>query len=169
MLSPLLRTLTQPFSDDTILALTISLFIIHLFTQDYAYMSGLSKSYSAPVSLNAAIFATVLLVSRMPTVLHVYAVICAAIELFALFPIFRHSLKLYSEKLNLIFSWTLSFMVILLLMPIGTVITLVYVLSISFITFVCPYWLTRIQKYKDTIHGPWDEAVPTRTHPHWKG
>jgi len=146
----------------------VSLFIIHLFTHDYAYMSGLSNSYSAPVSLNAAIFATVLLTSRMPTVSHVYSVICTAIELFALFPIFRHSLKLYLEKLNLAFSWILAFMVVLLMVPLGTVITLVYVIAILFITFVCPYWLTRIQKYKNTIHGPWDEAVPTRSQPHWK-
>jgi len=132
-------------------------------------VSGLSKSYSAPVSLNAAIFATVLLVSRMPTVFHVYAVICTGIELFALFPIFRHSLRLYSEKLNLVFSWLLALMVVLLSIPIGTVTTLVYVISILFITFVCPYWLTRIQKYKNTIHGPWDEAVPHKKQAHFKG
>jgi len=68
----------------------------------------------------------------------------------------------------LIFSWLIALMVVMLLVPIGTVTTLVYVISILFITFVCPYWLTRIQKYKNTIHGPWDEAVPTRNQPHWK-
>jgi len=168
MLSPLLRTLTQPFSDDTILALSVALFTIHLFTQDYAYMSGLSKNYTAPVSLNAAIFASVLLVSRLPSVFHVYSVICVAIELFALFPILRRSLKVYSEQLSLVVTWSLAAAAALLLMPIGTVVTLVYVISILFITFVCPYWLTRIQRYKNTIHGPWDEAVPTRNQPHWK-
>ena len=25
--------------------------------------------------------------------------------------------------------------------------------------FVCPAWFYRIQSYKQTIHGPWDEAV----------
>uniref|UniRef100_A0A6B2LAJ9 Phosphatidylinositol N-acetylglucosaminyltransferase subunit C n=1 Tax=Arcella intermedia TaxID=1963864 RepID=A0A6B2LAJ9_9EUKA len=168
ILSPLLHTLTQPFSDDTILALSVFLFTIHLFTQDYSYMSGLSKTYTAPVSLNAAIFGSVLLVSRLPSFLDVYSVICVAIELFALFPIFRRALKVYSDRWNLIVTWCMNGATVVLLFQVSTVVTLIYILSILFITFVCPYWLKRIQRYKNTIQGPWDEAVPTRNQPHFK-
>ena len=45
ILSPILKTLTEPLSGDTLLALTISLFGVHLLTQDYAFLSGLSNKY----------------------------------------------------------------------------------------------------------------------------
>jgi hypothetical protein len=28
----------------------------------------------------------------------------------------------------------------------------------AFITFIAPLWFIRLQRYKNTIHGPWDEA-----------
>lgn len=32
--------------------------------------------------------------------------------------------------------------------------------ALLFITFICPWWLVRIHKFKAAINGPWDEAVP---------
>jgi len=168
ILSPVLRTLTQPFSDDTILALSAALFFIHLFSQDYAYVSGLSKRYSAPISLNAAIFASVLLVSRLPSVPHVFAIISVAIELFALLPMLRRSVKMYSSTLNIVITILFCMVTFGVLVVVSYTLSLVYVLGILFISLICPYWLIEIQKYKNTIHGPWDEAVPTRNQPHWK-
>lgn len=105
-LSPVLRTLTNSISDDTITACTTFLLAVHMFFHDYSYVNGsthkfvLSTSihayilrFSAPVSLNAAIFASVLLASRLPSNLHVFALISIAIEIFALFPILRHYIK----------------------------------------------------------------------------
>jgi hypothetical protein len=54
------------------------------------------------VSLNAAIFASVLLASRLPSNLHVFALISIAIEVFALFPIMRHHLKVKIISLALL-------------------------------------------------------------------
>lgn len=48
--------------------------------------------YTGPISLNAAIFASVLLTSRLSSIYHVFAVVYLAIELFALFPIMRYHL-----------------------------------------------------------------------------
>lgn len=52
-----------------------------------------SLRFTAPISLNAAIFASVILVSRLPSVLHVFGIMIIAIELFALFPYLRRSVK----------------------------------------------------------------------------
>jgi phosphatidylinositol glycan class C protein len=41
-LAPLLQTLTDQFSSDTITALIIILLIVHAFTHDYAYVNGYS-------------------------------------------------------------------------------------------------------------------------------
>lgn len=92
-LSPVLATLTNSFSDDTIWVLTILLMLIHVVFHDYGYIIGSSEKFEGPVSLNAAIFASVLLGSRLPSNLHVFTLIFLAIELFALFPIMRHHLR----------------------------------------------------------------------------
>jgi len=114
------------------------------------------------VSLNAAIFASVLLASRLPSNIHVFAIISIAIEMFALFPIMRHHLKLYSQELH---NWLTCAMVCLtagLFNQISTTVAVLYVSGILFITFVCPLWLVFIQKYKNEINGPWDEATITK-------
>jgi phosphatidylinositol glycan class C protein len=41
-LSPILRTLTEPLSNDTLIASSATCFAVHLFSQDYAYIAGLS-------------------------------------------------------------------------------------------------------------------------------
>jgi len=35
----------------------------------------------------------------------------------------------------------------------------IYVITFFTITFVCPALLVKLQVYKNTIHGPWDEAI----------
>jgi phosphatidylinositol glycan class C protein len=48
---------------------------------------------SAPVSLNAAIFASVLLGSRLSGSMQVFTLLCFAVLIFALFPMIRHHVK----------------------------------------------------------------------------
>ena len=35
----------------------------------------------------------------------------------------------------------------------------IYVITFLIITFICPALLVKLQKNKNTIHGPWDEAI----------
>lgn len=89
-LSPVLRTLTTSISNDTIWALSVFLLLFHLLFHDY---SGGSLRFSAPASLNAAIFTTVLLSSRLETDLHVFAITFLAIELFVFSPLIGHFIR----------------------------------------------------------------------------
>ncbi len=45
------------------------------------------------LSLNAAIFASVCMASRLPTTWHAFATVTVAVEMFALWPILRRKLK----------------------------------------------------------------------------
>jgi len=47
----------------------------------------------APLSFNAAVFATVLLASRLQSTLLVFALLCFSVDVFALFPVARHHVK----------------------------------------------------------------------------
>ena len=50
--SPILRTLTLLYSQDTIIALVCLLFITHLFTHDYYFVNGKTEKYNCYLSLN---------------------------------------------------------------------------------------------------------------------
>jgi len=66
-LTPILRSLTQAFSDDTILFLSIVCLMLHVLSQDYAFINNYHDRFSGMASLNLAIFATVMLASRLDT------------------------------------------------------------------------------------------------------
>eukprot|EP01104_Vermistella_antarctica_P016094 TRINITY_DN5417_c0_g1_i1.p1 TRINITY_DN5417_c0_g1~~TRINITY_DN5417_c0_g1_i1.p1 ORF type:complete len:362 (+),score=93.53 TRINITY_DN5417_c0_g1_i1:226-1311(+) len=160
-LSPVLRTLTNSFSDDTIWVLTIILLLIHLFFHDYSYSYTSITRFMAPASLNAAVFASVLLGSRLPSNLHVFALIFFAIELFVFAPHIRDYIKRHSDDAHIALTAVMVATTACLLLLVSTIGAILYVFLIGFITFVCPFLLIRIQKYKNEINGPWDEAVPS--------
>eukprot|EP01027_Heterolobosea_sp_BB2_P015384 GEZU01022010.1.p1 GENE.GEZU01022010.1~~GEZU01022010.1.p1 ORF type:complete len:186 (-),score=34.32 GEZU01022010.1:57-614(-) len=91
--SPVLRTLTVTYTNDTIWSLTIFLLAVHLFAHDYSYVNAYTNRFKGNLSLNAAVFVSILFASRLPTSIHSFALITLAILLFALFPILRHHLK----------------------------------------------------------------------------
>ncbi|KAL1924086.1 uncharacterized protein VTP21DRAFT_7121 [Calcarisporiella thermophila] len=163
-LSPILKTLTSATSDDTIWALTVCLFLANLLFHDYSSGNITNIGFPGSVSTNAAIFASVLLASRLTSDLAVFAFMAFAIEWFALFSIFRRLVKNLSLVGNVILTLLLFITATVLFATISSVVVVLYVAAILFITFGCPFWLIQIQKYKNKIHGPWDEARPKILH-----
>lgn len=154
--SPLLHTLTDSISTDTIFSSTFVIMVIHLMFFDYgleAYM------VSKAISLNAAIFASICLSSRLKSSFHSFVLLTVAVECFVLLPIFlKHcftstaATALYSIGLVSTASYLLySFTIVPLLCT--------YLGLIFFVNFVCPVIFVRQQKFKNNIHGPWDEAI----------
>ncbi len=159
-LAPIMRQLTDSFSDDTIWALVVALLAVHLLFFSYSLERA---NHANPVSLNAAIFASVLLGSRLPSTAHVFGLISVAIQLFALFPLLRRSLRAYSSRLYLVVVWLLNGLVLLLTMQVSSLLAALFALVLVGITLLSPMWLMSIQRYKNEIHGPWDEARPAGT------
>lgn len=122
--------------------------------------------YHAPVSLNAAIFASLLMASRLRSHSHAFVIISFAVELFALFPIMAHHLKARSRIASLIMVTVLETFAVVLLWPLSRTVTYIFISTILFTTFISPFCLQWIQRYKNEIHGPWDEAVPARARRH---
>ena len=117
-LASVLRTLTASYSSDTVNALAIGGMVVHLLACDYSYALGISTKGSdgdggdeqwgsgstrrlhtgrptfsgGTVSLNAALFSTTLLASRLPTNAMSYAFISSAVILFAFYPAARHAI-----------------------------------------------------------------------------
>ncbi|KAI8093907.1 phosphatidylinositol N-acetylglucosaminyltransferase subunit C [Halteromyces radiatus] len=159
-LSPILKTLTSQTSHDTIWAMTVYCFLANVLSHDYAAESRTRVKIPGSLSTNAAIFASVLLASRLDTNLDVFGLLSFAVEWFALFPIFRRYLQDLNPKLSIALTILMQFLCVILFIQISKAVVILYLLGFCFLTFVCPYWLIFIQKYKNEIHGPWDEARP---------
>lgn len=165
-LSPILKSLTLSTSSDSIWALSTWLMSINVFTFDYG--AGPEAKFPASLSTNAALMASTVLASRLPTTTHVFSLTLFSIEVFGLFPVFRRHLRHQS--------WTghLSLTVFLVGLAggsLGMVISgggwgmgIVGVVLGGLVTGlsmgVTSWWLIGLQRFKNEIHGPWDPARP---------
>ncbi|PWA01467.1 hypothetical protein BB558_002433 [Smittium angustum] len=163
-LSPVLRTLTVDTSTDTIIALAVVFFLLNLGFHDYGTNNLTKISSIGSISVNAAVLACVLLASRLSSNNAVYALLVYALLWFALFPLLRRLLIAVSTKSSIILTIILAVGGTVLFLSISKAVSLVH-FSITFIiTFVSPLWFLWIQRYKNEIHGPWDEATPIVHH-----
>ena len=171
-LSPILKSLTKSTSSDSIWALSSWLMILNVMTFDYG--AGPEVKFPASLSTNAALMASTVLASRLPSTTHVFSLTLFSIEVFGLFPVFRRHLRHHSWAGHL---WLTTFLVILasggLSMTIsggGYVMGIVGVVLGGIITCLSmgltSWWLIGLQRYKNEIHGPWDPARPVIRR-HW--
>lgn len=182
-LSPILKSLTRSTSSDSIWAMSFLLFTINIFFFDYgspaptSSINSANKNIPASLSTNAALMASTVLASRLPSTGQVFSLTLFSIEVFGLFPVFRRYARQRSWRghvalttllvigagggVGLIlghggdgdgildFPWKSGIM--------GTVIG---VLVTGLAMGGCSWWLIGLQKYKNEIHGPWDPARP---------
>ena len=186
LVSPLLSTLTWSYSSDTIYLLVLLLSAAHLLSFDYGSINspiaqqpallqsaavhsassgpaGLpSPSFSIaplahPVSLNCALLLSLLLASRLSSPLHVSLLLLLSSLLFAVSPSQQQLLCCWSATAHLLSVVLLSLLCCYMLcVYVAVLLAAVYVLCVLSVCFVCPWWLLRVQRYKRTIHGPWD-------------
>ncbi|KAG7487727.1 hypothetical protein MATL_G00026510 [Megalops atlanticus] len=151
--SPVLKTLTESVSTDTVYAMSAMMLLAHLVSFPYA-----QPSPPGSLSLNAALFASVCLASRLPGALHTFAMLTCALLVFALWPCLLHRLR---DRAPWGFPWAAALVSLgsvaglASLSPGGALLLAVALLTL---TLLCPLLLVRLQRHKDNIHGPWDEA-----------
>ena len=216
-LSPILKSLTKSTSSDSIWALATWLLIINIFFFDYGGLYIPSKSRSiivssddsnlhskstlAPVndvvrappfpsslSTNAALMASTVLASRLPSTTHVFSLTLFSIEVFGLFPVFRRHLRHESWTGHVLLTTVL---VALSSGGMGLILSKSYThtygacgfcwgwiwhvvsrsllglviggLGTAFVMGGCSWWLIGLQRYKNVVTGPWDPARPILT------
>jgi Phosphatidylinositol N-acetylglucosaminyltransferase len=108
-MSSLLRSLTASYSSDTVQSLVVAGVLLHLLACDYSYANGqeplvtlkehdTSRQRRPPfqggtISLNAALFSTILLVSRLRSNAAAFFLVCVSVVLFAFFPVTRSAIS----------------------------------------------------------------------------
>jgi phosphatidylinositol glycan class C protein len=163
--------------------MSLLLFMINIFFFDYgspAPTSGVNsrnKNIPASLSTNAALMASTVLASRLPSTGQVFSLTLFSIEVFGLFPVFRRYAREQSWRGHV----TLTTILVLgagggvglilgrggdgegiLDFPwkSGLLGVLYGVLITGLAMGGCSWWLIGLQKYKNEIHGPWDPARP---------
>lgn len=173
-LSPILKSLTKSTASDSIWAMSCWLMIINIFSFDYGSGEGAGATkFPASLSTNAALMASTVLASRLPSTTHVFSLTLFSIEVFGLFPVFRRQLR------N--FSWTghlfLTFVLVIaagggvgVTLRGGWAAAILGSITGSILTALamggCSWWLISLQKYKNVVTGPWDPARPILRR-HW--
>lgn len=153
--SPILKDLTKTISTDTIYAMVTLMMLTHVLFQDYGAEAAV---VSSSLSLNSALFAAVCLSSRLPTVMHTFALMILAVKLFVLVPLSRRTLqKNVRGMLTITSVYILTDLIALYY------ISVPYMILFAILCFFCnilfPAIFVHFQKYKENIFGPWDEAV----------
>lgn len=134
----------------------------------------MQSRFPASLSTNAALMASTVLASRLPSTTHVFSLTLFSIEVFGLFPAFRRHLRHVSWRGHL--GLTL-FLVLSAGAGVGVAASgggwkaaAAGVILGSLLTGLamggCSWWLIGLQKYKNEIHGPWDPARPVIRR-HW--
>ncbi|KAH7358328.1 phosphatidylinositol N-acetylglucosaminyltransferase [Plectosphaerella cucumerina] len=171
-LSPILKSLTRSTWSDSIWAMSFWLLAVNIFSFDYSTSDASTARAPASLSTNAALMASTVLASRLPSTGQVFSLTLFSIEVFGLFPIFRRAVRRRSWS----YHYTMTALLVLGAgggvgiiagsaaaplawkraisgMVIGTVVSAVAMGG-------CSWWLIGLQKYKNEIYGPWDPARP---------
>uniref|UniRef100_V9L576 Phosphatidylinositol N-acetylglucosaminyltransferase subunit C n=1 Tax=Callorhinchus milii TaxID=7868 RepID=V9L576_CALMI len=153
--SPVLKTLTESISTDTIYAMSVFMLLGYIVCFDYGADTVMVSSC---LSVNMGLFSAVCLASRLPSVFHAFTTVCVALQLFALWPVFLKKLKACYPGLHLVVTVTVFVLVTVSLLWVSLGFALSFSILVFTIVFVCPHLLLTLQRRKDNIHGPWDEA-----------
>ena len=178
-LSPILKTLTGSTSSDSIWSMTCSLMCINIFFFDYS--GGVGVKFPASLSTNAALMASTVLASRLPSTTHVFSLTLFSIEVFGLFPVFRRHLRHFSWRGHLLLTLAL---VIGAGAALGTTLSkkplweggwkravagaVIWCMGSAVGMGGCSWWLIGLQRYKNVVIGPWDPARPVIKGGQWE-
>lgn len=157
ILSPMLHTLTKSISTDTIYTITFFVFLLHIMCYDYGMPAAL---VSRAISLNAAIFGTICLASRLETSLDAFVLLIVSFTLFAVYP---HVIRLLESNRCLYLRLTPVILFVLAagigLFLISPILFSINLMMTIFCSLIYPFIFCYAQKFKNNIHGPWDEAI----------
>lgn len=143
-MSPVLKTLTETISTDTIYAQCTIMAFVHLAFHDYGLDAAM---VSQSISLNAIFFASVCLASRLSTTYHAFAFLIFSTDLFVLISLlyqsFERRIKLFTTILFTIITLTI------ILLTFGLVGFFASIIFVLFINLICPYIFLRMQILKE--------------------
>jgi phosphatidylinositol N-acetylglucosaminyltransferase subunit C len=157
-LSPILKTLTQSYCNDSLWTLTGLLLLVHLLTHDYSFQLG-PRRVPGVLSMNSAMSASILLASRLYSPTHAFACISLAVQIFALLPIFRDHIRSQSDTAHGLLVVLTIFITASALSLFSSSLVYLYFLGTFFTLFICPVFFSHASKQKLNLKGYWDIPI----------
>ncbi|KAL7417760.1 phosphatidylinositol N-acetylglucosaminyltransferase subunit C [Mrakia frigida] len=155
-LSPILRTLTEATTSDSIWPLAGVLLLLGLVLGDYGSKPETAKGLAHSLSLTSTLSASVVLASRLPTNTHVFALVLFAVVLFALAPSLLKHLRAYTPPLAfLLFAITFAS-----LHRSSSVAAVIFASTTFGVCVLAPFAMVWNWTEKSVIKGNWDVAAP---------
>ncbi len=151
LMSPVLKTLTEDTSSDTIWAISSGLLLLGWMVHDYSQEDGSRPlyRYCSPLSLNCSMLAAIALASRLPTTTHVFGLLSLAVNVFAFFPLFSRIIaRMAGLKGSLLCYTGIILLCSALWWQVYQPAALIYTAAVIFISIISPFWLLRLQRYK---------------------
>lgn len=171
-LSPVLKSLSESTSSDSIWSLSFWLTCLNIILNDYQFNSTDNNNLKGFLGMNILIFNVVLLASRLKTNLQVFCFILFSFEISCFLPLLINNLRLKIEfnlknlqlriyLLIIVFLHSLNCFLISINFNQNFIIGIIGYLFLNFCVLVCsPLYFLMLQKYKDELQGPWDIAQP---------
>uniref|UniRef100_A0A915PLY8 Phosphatidylinositol N-acetylglucosaminyltransferase subunit C n=1 Tax=Setaria digitata TaxID=48799 RepID=A0A915PLY8_9BILA len=156
MLTPIIRTLTDTISTDTIYVMSSILFLLSFIFHDYVIVAPL---VSTILSVNLSLAASVCLVSRVSSNESAFTLLALSVLVFSYWPQMRNMLYKKWPKSSLFLIIFSSLPLFTALHQISHSLSAVYIFILVFVLLFCPMVLMIMQPLKSTKHGPWDEAT----------
>lgn len=155
--APILKTLTETISTDTVYSMVTIMLVVHLFSFDF----GMSAWIVSPVvSTNAVTFAGVCLASRL-SISSAFILLILVSDLFVLLNLLRIRYESHTTS-RVTVAWTLilvtsSYTGLILSKPLLWPIS--FTILLLLLNLIFPFIFFRLQEMKENIYGPWDEAI----------
>ena len=146
IVSPILKTLTETISTDTVYAMVTVMMMLHVIFFDYGIESAI---VSPPVSLNAGLFGAVCLASRLST-LHSFTLLVFAADIFVLLTILRQRVEKRMSK-----RWRTTFSILVVVVSVAAIATKATVFFVAYLVMlflfngVFPLFFYQLQSLKE--------------------
>jgi len=153
LFTPVLGSLTQSWSDDTLFFISVLLAIAHCIVHPY---SDLQLDFRKPaLSINTILLCSLLLSSRFQSIRAIMVFLIYSFVQFILFP-------MVWIRLKLLYPISTTLVLFCGMLVLGSPCTHIrralpaVVGFLGFVIFICPGWLKWLEQFKMKIEGPWD-------------
>lgn len=158
-LSPVLKSLSESTSSDSIWSLSVWLTIMNIMTTDYHF--DLHHKFNPIFATNMLLADVTVLASRLDSSTAVFCFVLFAVQIHGLFPIWQTWMRQTHPKTH----WPIYTLVAIVVCAfifniLGSQVLLVWVFIQICVVLGCPIYFIVLQKYKDELKGPWDPAQP---------
>ncbi|GAW80175.1 phosphatidylinositol N-acetylglucosaminyltransferase [Plasmodium gonderi] len=165
ILSPVLISLTQTHTDDTVYLVSILLLLIHLMFHNYGFIYEKNENIDIfdSTSLSCVVIASVILGSRLSSIVQIFSFLFFSSTLFFYTPFIVQTIALKNINYYNYVLFPLMFLILsLCIRSISVMLFYINLIGHTFLIFVVPAFFVKKHNLKTKLEGPWDIcAIPS--------